>query len=59
MKAFIWLSLFWVSISLVAKTSWMGNPASIPQRTPKTLAFDVVTDVALLVWIVVLLARGE
>lgn len=54
MTAFLWTMSFFLVMSFTYKVVWLASKDREP-RSPKTTAADTITEVAMLVWAIVLL----
>lgn len=57
MNTFLWL-LFWLLVlENIGRIVWLTS-GRIPARTPGQVAIDLVLSIALLCWVISLLAKG-
>lgn len=56
MTLFIWVIGVLIALITIGKLMWFVE-YDFPKRTPKTEAMDIVINIALLIWIAVLLSK--
>jgi hypothetical protein len=57
MNAFLWTMLIFTALEVIGKVDWLSSK-HIPARTAGETALGVCIDVALIAWIVWLLAKA-